>query len=142
MTSNKTSLPDPTPAHSSRSLRILLAEDDTVNQHLVKRVLSKSGHEVVAVGDGRQAVTAKHSHDFDVLVMDLDMPVMNGLEAIREIRDGQGSQVPIIALTSLTRDALRDDSLVGLIDVYLTKPVDAAELLRTIEQTVVTRNAI
>ncbi len=111
-------------------LKILLAEDNRVNQKLAVRLLEKFGHEVVAVGDGRQALAALERDRFDLVLMDLQMPVMDGLQATAAIRareDG-GRRLPIIAMTAhVMKDDRQRCFQVGM-DAFVAKPVRAAEL--------------
>ena len=99
---------DARPLHT-RPLRILLAEDNVVNQTVAKRLLEKRGHQVVVFGDGAAAAAAVEAESFDVVLMDMQMPVMDGLDATKLIRErerGKGSHIPIIAMTAnaMTRD--------------------------------------
>jgi signal transduction histidine kinase/DNA-binding NarL/FixJ family response regulator len=115
---------------AAQSLRILLAEDNDTNRMLALRVLSKMGHAVKAVVNGAEAVDEMHRQAFDVVLMDMQMPVMDGPTAMRIIRAAEhpGKRIPIIALTA---DALRDhhrDYLDAGADTILTKPVDWAWL--------------
>jgi CheY-like chemotaxis protein len=119
------------------SLRVLLAEDNMVNRRLVTRMLEKRGHTVAAVEDGREAVAAFDTAKFDLALMDLQMPIMDGLEATAAIREREkttGARLPIIALTAHSLDAHRSECLSAGMDGYLTKPFNIDQLLRTIEQ--------
>ncbi|MDB4932789.1 MAG: domain S-box, partial [Myxococcaceae bacterium] len=123
----------PVPAVAGR-LRVLLAEDNAVNQLLVTRILERRGHAVVLVENGEDAVTAALGERFDVVLMDVQMPRMSGLDATREIRRREpGRRVPIVALTAHAMVKDRDECLAAGMDGYLTKPVRAADLLATIE---------
>ena len=124
---------------SRRSLRLLLAEDNSVNRLVATRVLEKMGHEVVAVGDGRQALTALEHERFDLVLMDVQMPEMDGFEATAALRARerrQGGHVPVIALTAhaLKRDAER--CLAAGMDGFVTKPFRVEDLLAEIERLV------
>ncbi len=121
---------------SSRLLRVLLAEDIPTNQKLLTYILGKRGHSVQVARDGRQAVEALDRQDFDVVLMDVQMPVMDGLAATRAIRnlaDPRKARVPIIALTAhaLTGDA--DRCLNAGMDGYVSKPINREELIERIE---------
>jgi signal transduction histidine kinase/CheY-like chemotaxis protein/uncharacterized protein YdeI (BOF family) len=118
-------------AAAARPLRVLVAEDNRVNQRLVERVLSKQGHTVVLVGDGEQAVCAARSAPFDLILMDVEMPGMDGLTATRAIRESTGSpHVPIIALTARAMQQDEAECRSAGMDGYLAKPVDINDLLR------------
>jgi CheY-like chemotaxis protein len=112
-------------------LRVLLAEDNPVNQRLQSRLLEKLGHRVTVVENGRQAVAAAESDEFDLIVMDVQMPEMDGLEAASIIRGRQKSKerkVPILALTAHAAAEDRERCRVAGMDGYLSKPVRIAEL--------------
>lgn len=107
-------------------MRILLAEDNDVNRMLVAKVLTQAGHAVDEASDGREALRAAVRDDYDVILMDMQMPVMDGMEATKAIRTlpGKAGEVPVIALTA---DALPEHRQVYLdagVDDLLTKPVD------------------
>jgi two-component system sensor histidine kinase/response regulator len=121
---------------SRRSLRILLAEDNPVNRQLVTALLGKRGHTAVTVGNGRDAVAAVSEGVFDLVLMDVQMPEMDGLEAtaaIRKIEALSGSHVPIIALTAHAMKGDREACLTAGMDGYLSKPINATELFALIE---------
>ncbi len=124
-------------APASRSpRRILLAEDHPVNQRLARKLLEKWGHTVVVVGNGRKAVEAVERNDFDLVIMDVQMPEMNGLEAARVIRSQEqavGRRLPIIAMTAHAMKGDREQCLAAGMDAYVTKPIDPDVLFRTIE---------
>jgi signal transduction histidine kinase len=120
-------------------LRILLAEDSVVNQLLAVSLLKKEGHEVVVTGDGREAVTAFRSQDFDLVLMDVQMPEMDGFEATRAIRaaaNSEGRRVPILALTAHAMKGDRERCLEAGMDGYVAKPIRAQDLLQAIETVV------
>jgi signal transduction histidine kinase/DNA-binding response OmpR family regulator len=113
------------------SLRILLAEDNAVNQLLASRLLEKRGHSVVVAGNGREALEALEKGRFDLMFMDVQMPVMDGFEttaAIRKKEDGSGIRLPIVALTAHAMKGDREKCLAGGMDGYLTKPIRPQEL--------------
>ena len=117
-----------------RPLRILLAEDNAINQEVAKALLGRRGHLVDVVGDGRAAVAAALAEDYDVVLMDLQMPVLDGLDAAREIRAGRpGARPRIIALTANVLDGERERCLSGGMDGYLAKPFAAADLFAVVE---------
>jgi CheY-like chemotaxis protein len=117
-------------------LRILVAEDNPVNQRLVIRLLEKRGHRVVLAVDGRQAIEALNQGSFDLVLMDVQMPEMDGLEAtalIREKEKKTGKHQPIIALTAHAMTGDRDRCLAAGMDGYLTKPIWPQELDQILE---------
>jgi signal transduction histidine kinase/CheY-like chemotaxis protein/HPt (histidine-containing phosphotransfer) domain-containing protein len=116
---------------------ILLADDSATNRMLAVRLLEGRGHIVTAVDDGRQAVDAIRSTPYDVVLMDVQMPIMDGLEAteaIRALEEASGDHTPIIALTAHALDSDRQRCLDAGMDAYVSKPFRASELLATIEQ--------
>ncbi|MBC8089378.1 MAG: response regulator [Phycisphaerae bacterium] len=120
-------------------LRILVAEDNAVNRRVVHSMLTKRGHTVVMVENGRQAVTAALRGTFDVVLMDVQMPEMDGHEATGAIRDAEqvtGRHVPIIALTAHAMKGDREACLAAGMDGYLSKPVHAAQLFLAIGELV------
>jgi two-component system sensor histidine kinase/response regulator len=124
--------PGPAPAPvPCRSLRVLLADDHPINQMVASRILEQQGHRVAIVGDGRAAVEAAGPGDFDVILMDVQMPEMDGFEALAAIRSaerGTGRHVPIVALTAHAMAGDRERCLTSGFDAYLSKPVHAAAL--------------
>jgi CheY-like chemotaxis protein/HPt (histidine-containing phosphotransfer) domain-containing protein len=118
-------------------LRILLAEDNPVNQQLAVRILEKRGHSVQVVTDGRQALDAVSQEQYDLVLMDVQMPEMDGFESTAAIRAGEkssGAHVPIIALTAHAMTGDRERCLAAGMDGYLSKPLRAAELIDAIER--------
>jgi len=123
-----------------RKLRILLAEDNLVNQALVVGLLKKTGHTVVVAGDGKEALATLDEGGpgaFDLVLMDVQMPKMDGFEAasvIRKKERGTGTHLPIIAMTAHAMKGDRERCLAAGMDDYLSKPVKREELLDTIER--------
>ncbi len=118
-----------------KSLQILLADDFEVNQQLVVSFLKKYGHRVHVANNGKEALEALHRDSFDTVLMDVQMPVMDGLEAtrrIRELGDPKLAGIPIIALTAHAVKGDREKFLQAGMDDYLAKPLEAKELLRMI----------
>jgi CheY-like chemotaxis protein len=114
-----------------RSLRVLLAEDNEVNQQVAVRMLEKRGHRVVVAGDGKTAIDHAADQEFDVILMDVQMPEMGGFEAtaaIRERERSSGEHVPIIAMTAHTLKGDRERCLEAGMDGYVGKPISAAAL--------------
>ncbi|KAE9636311.1 ATP-binding protein [Defluviitalea raffinosedens] len=127
---------------TDRTLNILLAEDDYINQIVISRMLEKKGHFVDAVNNGLEAVDAHKSKKYDVILMDIQMPVMDGLEAsnlIRE-RDGAHMHTPIIALTAFALQGDKERFINLGMDAYIAKPVKMEELFSTIEYVLETKH--
>jgi PAS domain S-box-containing protein len=121
---------------SARKWRVLLAEDHPINQHLVVALLTKRGHLVKVAMNGRQAVNMFAQEPFDIVLMDVQMPEMNGFEATREIREREAAlnvRTPIIAMTAYAMKGDRERCLAAGMDAYLSKPIQADELLITVE---------
>jgi CheY-like chemotaxis protein len=119
-----------------RRLHVLLAEDNAINRELVVRLLSNRGHSVVVASNGKQAVSALETQSFDVVLMDVQMPEMDGFEATAAIRQkdkAMGTHVPIIALTAHAMKGDRERCLAGGMDGYVSKPVQAEELIKAVE---------
>jgi len=117
-------------------LRILLAEDNRVNQLLVVRLLQSQGHEVVTVSDGHAALRAIEEQSFDLILMDIQMPEMDGLEATRILRQKEEVElknVPIIALTAHAMKGDRDKCLAVGMHGYISKPIQPEEFFSVIE---------
>ena len=120
---------------SSESLRILLAEDNPINQRFAFCLLEKRGHEVVVANNGKEVLMALAQQPFDLVLMDVQMPEMDGLEATAAIRaqeQDQGGHVPIIAMTAHAMEGDRERCLQAGMDSYLTKPVRPHELFETL----------
>jgi two-component system, sensor histidine kinase and response regulator len=118
-----------------RPLRILLAEDNAINQKVVAGMLASGGHQVVVVDNGQQAVEAVQRQVFDVVLMDIQMPEMNGLEAtaaIRERERDRGGRLPIIAMTAHAMTGDRERCLAAGMDGYVAKPIRIADMFSTI----------
>ncbi|MDB5339434.1 MAG: Histidine kinase [Planctomycetaceae bacterium] len=120
------------PVMPTRPLRVLVAEDNPVNQQLIVKFLKKQGHETAVAGDGNEAVEAlEKDPTFDVILMDMQMPRMSGLEAtaiIRRQEETTDRHIPIIALTASVLKGDRERCLASGMDDYLTKPVNRNEL--------------
>jgi two-component system sensor histidine kinase/response regulator len=124
---------------SRRRFRILLAEDNAVNQKLATRMLEKQGHAVTVAGNGREALAVVQAERFDLVLMDVQMPEMNGFEAttaIRELERETGTHLPIIAMTANAMKGDRERCLEAGMDAYLSKPFQLKELLAVIESLV------
>jgi len=121
-----------------RKLRVLVAEDNAVNQELAVRLLEKQGHTVAVAGNGREALEAleKAASGFDVVLMDVQMPEMDGFEATAAIRQKEkatGKHLPIIAMTAHAMKGDRERCLAAGMDDYVAKPIQAKELWATVE---------
>jgi two-component system, sensor histidine kinase and response regulator len=113
-------------------LRILLAEDNRVNQVLAVRLLEKRGHEVTVAGNGEEALEALDRQAFDLVLMDVQMPEMDGLQATAAIRKGEmntGKHIPIIAMTAHAMAGDKERCLGAGMDDYLTKPIRPEQLV-------------
>jgi PAS domain S-box-containing protein len=119
-----------------RGLRILLAEDNHVNQILAVHLLEKRGHHVQVAGDGREALEKLKTADFDLVLMDVQMPVMGGFEAtaaVREWEKGTGRHIPILALTAHAVKGDRERCLAAGMDGYVAKPIHPEDLFEQME---------
>ncbi|MEQ8786590.1 MAG: response regulator [Pirellulaceae bacterium] len=123
-------------AATTPSLDLLLAEDSVVNQRLVVGLLERQGHRVTVCDNGREAVAALRSNRFDAVLMDVQMPRMDGLTATKCIRRGErltGEHIPIIAMTAHAMKGDRERCLAAGMDDYLSKPIHPPELLRILK---------
>jgi signal transduction histidine kinase/FixJ family two-component response regulator len=128
-----------TPARldNRRQSRILLAEDNLVNQRLAVRLLEKRGFDVTVVGDGRVALLALEKESFDAILMDVQMPEMDGFEttaAIRHKEESTGAHIPIIAMTAHALKGDQERCIDAGMDAYLSKPIRTAELFKIIDE--------
>jgi CheY-like chemotaxis protein len=118
-------------------LRILLAEDNLINQKIATSILEKNGFRVDLAKDGAAVLEALQVQDYDLILMDVEMPVMDGCEATRRIRHQEkytGGRLPIVALTAYDTSCARERCLAVGMDVFLTKPISPAVLVETIRQ--------
>lgn len=118
-------------------LRILLAEDNSVNQLVALRLLEKYGHSVTVAANGRKALELLEKNAFDVILMDVQMPEMDGWEATKKIREKEksiGGHIPIIAMTAHAMKGDEERCLAAGMDRYLTKPLRTKDLLATLEE--------
>jgi signal transduction histidine kinase/DNA-binding response OmpR family regulator len=127
--------PSPT-ASAGRALRILVAEDNAINQDVIRELLGSLGHAVEIVEDGRWAVQAAFAQRFDVILMDVQMPEMDGYEATGEIRRMEriaGGHRPIIAMTANAMKGDEERCLSAGMDAYVSKPIDVERVCRAID---------
>ncbi|HXU09054.1 MAG TPA: PAS domain S-box protein, partial [Blastocatellia bacterium] len=124
---------------SPHPARVLVAEDSAVNQELMKRLLIKWGHSVVIAGNGKIALSLLDAERFDVVLMDIQMPEINGFEATQAIRSkerGTDAHVPIIALTAHALKGDRERCIDAGMDDYVSKPIQADKLFAAIEDAI------
>jgi CheY-like chemotaxis protein len=114
---------------------ILLVEDHLINQKLARRILENHGYLVTCAADGMEALRACDTDRFDLILMDIQMPVMDGFEATAELRKREqqtGRHTPVVALTANAMQGDRERCLAAGMDGYITKPIKTAELFETI----------
>jgi len=117
-------------------LNILIAEDNSINARVAVRLLQKYGHKPTLVQNGRMALEALNANAFDVVLMDLQMPDMDGFEAtnaIRELEKITGRHIPIVAMTAHAMNGDRERCLSAGMDGYVSKPINQQELLDSID---------
>ncbi len=127
-----------------RGLRVLLAEDNAVNQKLAERILSRAGHSVVVAQNGREAVEAVETGDFDMVLMDVQMPELTGLDATRAIREHERDtrkHIPILAMTAHAMTGDAEKCIEAGMDSYIAKPINARQLLDRIDELVLAGQA-
>ena len=130
-------LADAVPAlpHPQHSLDVLLVEDHPVNQKLAIKLLTRWGHRVTVADNGQLALDVLATHRFDLVLMDMMMPVLDGLEATQRFRaTEQGPRTPIIAMTANAMQGDRETCLVAGMDDYLSKPIEITEFLRVVRR--------
>jgi CheY-like chemotaxis protein len=114
-----------------KTRRILIADDNPINQFVLQELLEPTGVQIVLANNGQEAVDAVQAEAFDLVLMDMQMPVMGGLEATLKIRELLTERaLPIIAVTANAMEEDKDKGLAIGMNAYLTKPIDPAELLR------------
>ena len=129
--------PNVTPIRAARQLRVLVAEDNPVNRKLAEHLLKRRGHDAILVANGREAVDALAGSRVDLVLMDLQMPEMDGFEATAAIRAAErraGTRLPIVALTAHAMEGDRQRCLDADMDGYVTKPINAVELFEVIDR--------
>jgi signal transduction histidine kinase/DNA-binding response OmpR family regulator len=132
--------PAVTPMRAARSLRVLVAEDNLVNQKLAQHLLERRGHTPILVNNGRDAVDALRASDFDLVLMDLQMPEMDGFEATIAIRARERNaglpRLPIVALTAHAMQGDRQRCMDADMDGYVAKPIKPVELFDVIDRVI------
>ena len=125
-----------TPEGDVASLRILLAEDNEINQRVAVTILKKWGHQVDTARNGNEAVDALRQHSYDLVLMDIQMPEMDGMEATRAIRqlEGEAARVPILAMTANAMQGDRERFLAAGMDDYIAKPIDRDTLFEVLQR--------
>ena len=124
---------------SEDSLKVLVAEDDMINQIVIKRMLLEAGHIVEVVNNGEEVLESVAKKDFDIILMDIQMPKMDGVEAARKVRrreKGTGKYTPIVALTAYALEGDKEKYISLGMDEYISKPIRINNLLKTIEITI------
>jgi two-component system, sensor histidine kinase and response regulator len=122
---------------AAHPLRVLLAEDNPINRRVAVELLEQEGHRVTVASNGLEALERTGEDDFDVLLMDIQMPEMDGLEATRRIREreeGSGQHIPVVAMTANAMSGDRERCLEAGMDGYIAKPIRAAELFAALRQ--------
>jgi CheY-like chemotaxis protein len=135
----------PVASHNNVKLRILLAEDNLINQKVASATLHQRGYQVTVVNNGLEALDALENQSFDLVLMDIQMPKMDGLQAtaaIRQRENASGGHLPIIALTAHAMKEDRERYLAAGMDEYATKPIDASELEKTIRRCILSLHSM
>jgi len=135
--------PVPITGRESRPARVLLAEDLTTNQILITAILKRAGHQVDVVETGAAAVEAVQRQDYDLVLMDVQMPIMDGLEATRKIRalEGRVTNIPVVALTASVLEQDVEACRAAGMDDFVAKPIDADALLDAVARWVLPKPA-
>ena len=124
--------------------RVLVAEDSSVIQNLTKKVLQFQNYDIFSVKDGQQVLDKLEKEDFDVILMDINMPNMNGMECSRQIRalsDPEKAETPIIAISGNANNYSEEDFKSAGINEYIPKPIDFDHLVETVNKYTETANA-
>jgi two-component system, sensor histidine kinase and response regulator len=132
------------PERASRRLKVLVAEDNKFNQQVIQRMLERRGHTVQVVPNGSETLAALEQSAFDLLLLDVNMPQMDGFEVIRAVREREqtsGNHLHVIALTALSGKRDRQRCIEAGMDDFLVKPVRAAEVYATLERVIMAEPA-
>lgn len=119
------------------SKRILVAEDSSVIQNITRKVLQFQNYEIISVKNGKQVLEKLAEEDFDAILLDINMPVMDGMECARKVRalsDEKKSKIPIVAITGNAKNYTMDDFKAAGIDEYLPKPLNFDTLVNTVNK--------
>ena len=122
---------------TKQSLNVLVAEDTPANQKVIKAILKKRGHICEVANNGREAVECVRTNSFDIVLMDVQMPTMDGLQATKMIREQEADtddHIPIIAMTAFAMRGDRDKCIAAGMDNYVSKPINAKKLIRLLEK--------
>lgn len=126
--------PAETAAQEPRDALILIVEDNLVNQKVIRGLLRRKGYRMETAADGSQAIAMMEHHRFDAILMDVQMPIMDGLEATRRIREVERwRQIPIVAMTAHAMSGDKERCLAAGMDAYLSKPVNSGDLFRVLD---------
>lgn len=126
---------------ADQPLRILMAEDNLINQRVGKLILQRAGFKIDLVADGNEALEAHQSEPYDIILMDCQMPIMDGFEASRLIRSLEHRQPVIIAVTANALVGERERCLKAGMDDYLSKPFQAEQLIAVVKKWVAIRRS-
>jgi len=124
---------------NANAIRILLAEDQPINRKIVIGLLKRYDWQILIAENGEEAVEKYSSEHFDLILMDVQMPKLDGFDATRQIRkieENSGSRIPIIAMTAHAMKGDKEKCLESGMDYYITKPVDSKELIELIQKVV------
>ncbi len=119
------------------SKKILVAEDSSVIQNITRKVLQFQNYEIISVKNGKQVLEKLEEEDFDAILLDINMPVMDGMECARKVRalaDPKKSKIPIVAITGNAKNYTMDDFKAAGIDEYLPKPLNFDTLVNTVNK--------
>ena len=120
--------------NSAHRPRILMAEDNQINQRVGKLILQRAGYAIDLVDDGSEALEAHRAHPYDLILMDCQMPTMDGFEASRRIRELEGQQPVIVAVTANALVGEREKCLDAGMNDYLSKPFQAEQLVAVVKK--------